>query len=159
MTHAALTPLAGPEFDNFLFASIGDIGNGPHLSTISALARLDVDPWAEAISLAQMPRERATERLTSLIASVPNSVPFGRSPEEIAARLVELLPGAKATRIDLPQAMRAVGPTRRSRLLAALGVLFLLLAGFAVSARHFPSGLQRGSDTPTATSEPKELAR
>ncbi len=29
MTHAALTPLLGREFDNFLFASIDDDRNGP----------------------------------------------------------------------------------------------------------------------------------
>ena len=40
MTHAALTPLLGREFDNFLFASIDDDRNGPLLSVVSALARL-----------------------------------------------------------------------------------------------------------------------
>ena len=48
MTHAALIPLLGREFDDFLFASIGDDRNGPSLSVFSALARLDVDPWKEA---------------------------------------------------------------------------------------------------------------
>ena len=72
MTHAALTPLLGREFDDFLFAPIGDDQNGPPLSVVSALARLDVDPWKEALSLARMPREEAKERLTAHIASLPN---------------------------------------------------------------------------------------
>jgi hypothetical protein len=63
MTHAALTPLLGREFDNFLFASIDDDRNGPLLSVVSALARLEVDPWIEAASLARMPREQAKRRL------------------------------------------------------------------------------------------------
>ncbi len=64
MTHAALTPLLGREFDNFLFAPIDDDQNGPPLSVVSALARLDVDPWNEAEGLARMPRDQAKERLT-----------------------------------------------------------------------------------------------
>ena len=51
MTRAALTPLLGLEFDPFLFAPIGDELDRPLLSVVSALARLDVDPWKEAASL------------------------------------------------------------------------------------------------------------
>jgi len=75
MTHSALTPLIGPEFDDFLFASIDDGQNGPLLSVVSAFARLDVDPWKEAVSLAGMPRLQATERLASLISSLPKGLP------------------------------------------------------------------------------------
>jgi hypothetical protein len=35
--------LLGPEFDDFLFATIGEQGNGMLLSVASALARLDAD--------------------------------------------------------------------------------------------------------------------
>jgi hypothetical protein len=57
MTHAALTSLLGREFDDFLFAPVGEDRNGTLLSVISALTRLDVDPWQEAVSLAHMPKE------------------------------------------------------------------------------------------------------
>ena len=77
MTHAALTPLLGREFDNFLFASIGDDRDGPVLSVVSVLARLDVDPWKEAIDLARMPKPLATDRLASLIASLPKGSTAG----------------------------------------------------------------------------------
>jgi hypothetical protein len=42
MIHAALSPLIGSEFDEFLGASIGEDRNGTGLSVLSALARLDV---------------------------------------------------------------------------------------------------------------------
>ena len=54
MTHAALTPLLGRK----LFAPLGDDQNGAPLSAVSALSRLDVDPWKEAASLARMPKEQ-----------------------------------------------------------------------------------------------------
>ena len=77
MTHAALTPLLGRAFDPFLFASIDDETDGPLLSVVSALARLDVDPWQEAASLARMPKEKAKQRLTSLLASLPPGATSG----------------------------------------------------------------------------------
>jgi hypothetical protein len=39
--HAALSPLIGPEFDDFLGASIGEDRNGTGLSVLSALGRIE----------------------------------------------------------------------------------------------------------------------
>ena len=35
----------GCQFDQFLYASGGDDANGMPLTVLSALARMDVDPW------------------------------------------------------------------------------------------------------------------
>lgn len=67
----SLSPL-GPEFDDFLFAPIGEDKNGLMLSVLSLLVRLDVDPSQEANILAELPGETATQRLASLIASLPD---------------------------------------------------------------------------------------
>lgn len=64
MEHSASMPQLGSEFDAFLFAPVGDDENGMALSVLSALARLSVDPWLEAASLAQLPEHSAIERLT-----------------------------------------------------------------------------------------------
>jgi hypothetical protein len=53
----------GSEFDNFLLAPIGDDNNGMLLSVLSALARLDVDPWEEAAVLARLPGDVATRAI------------------------------------------------------------------------------------------------
>lgn len=90
MVHSAMTALLGPEFDAFLFASVDTEGNGGSLSVLSALARSDVDPWQEAAELARMPREAANQRLTSLIAALPDVA--ASAPATIADRLVKLLP-------------------------------------------------------------------
>src|SRR5476649_2153713 len=92
MTRSASTSPSRSEFDDFLFAPIGDERNGMLLSVISALARLDLDPWLEAASLARMPKETATERMTSLISALPDRTSAHPDPEAIAARLVALLP-------------------------------------------------------------------
>jgi len=48
----SISPL-GSEFGIFLFAPIGKDRDGMLLSVVSALARLDVDPWQEADELAE----------------------------------------------------------------------------------------------------------
>ena len=66
-----VAPAASPffrdlSFDPFLFAAVGEQRNGTLLSVLSALARLDLDPWFEAASLSRLPATPATERLTLL---------------------------------------------------------------------------------------------
>jgi hypothetical protein len=80
------------EFDAFLFAPIGEAKNGMLLSVVSALARLDRDPWREAAELTRMPKETAKRRLTSLIEALPNRPWTGPEPGTISACLIALLP-------------------------------------------------------------------
>ena len=63
------------------------------LSVLSALARLDLDPWREAASLSRLPAAAATERLSSLLSSLPSSQLTAPAPAAIT-RLVGLLPKA-----------------------------------------------------------------
>ena len=132
MTHAAITPLLGREFDPFLFATIGDERDGPLLSVVSALARLEVDPWKEAASLARMPRDQAKQRLTSLIASLPKGATTSLSPEIIAARLIALLPQAGSVNTATSATLRQVTPIPYSRLFVGLGAFALLLAAYFI---------------------------
>jgi hypothetical protein len=78
-------------FDPFLFSTIGEERNGMSLSVLSALARLELDPWDEAASLSGMPARAATERLTSLLCSLPSSHMEAPTSATVA-RLVGLLP-------------------------------------------------------------------
>ena len=67
------SPFALPhsQFNEFLFALIGMERNGMPLSVISALARLEVDPWQEAARLADLPKELAATALDGLIRRLP----------------------------------------------------------------------------------------
>ena len=144
MTRTALTPLLGREFDDFLYASIGEDRNGTELSVLSALARLDVDPWQETASLARMPRERATERMTAVIAAVRKDLATGLAAEAIAARLIALLPQAASLSFTAaPATLLKTGSLRSWRFSVPLLVLVVLLAIYVVFAAHpsFGSGL------------------
>ena len=80
-------------FNDFLFATVCEERNEMPLSVISALARLDLDPWAEAAALARMPPDDAAKRLSSQLAGVATTTELDGSTT--AARLVALLPAAE----------------------------------------------------------------
>lgn len=92
MTHSTLGLPLGREFDNFLFAVVGEGKNGGLVSVLSALARLDLDPWKEAKKLAELPRDTATSELVSFIAAQSTGSLICPEPEITAYRLVALLP-------------------------------------------------------------------
>jgi hypothetical protein len=85
-------PLAGSEFNDFLFAPIGEDGNGMLVSVLSGLARSDVDPWQEAAKLTQLPGEAATRELAALIGALPDRNASYPDPRAIATHLIALLP-------------------------------------------------------------------
>lgn len=82
----------GSEFNDFLFAPIGEDKNGMLVSVLSGLARSDVDPWQEAAKLAQLPGETATKELAELIGALPDRAAAYPDPRTIATRLIALLP-------------------------------------------------------------------
>jgi hypothetical protein len=91
MTGSGSISVVGSEFNVFLFARVCEDRNDTPLSVLSALARLNLDPWQEAAELAQLPRESATQRLASSIAALADG-PLPHLGHGIAARLIELLP-------------------------------------------------------------------
>jgi len=163
MTHAALSPLIGPEFDEFLGAPIGEDRNGTTLSVLSALARLDVDPWDEATSLARMPREAAAERLTALIDALPREPASAIPSQTSAADLVALLPKGKIPSIRRSDGLFAATGLRQAQILVALcAFATMMLIVFAISALFSPGpGAGANPSAPraadVATASPRKL--
>jgi hypothetical protein len=115
------------EFNGFLFASIGADATGTYLTVISALARLDLDPWTEAASLARMPGSLATQKLAELVSRFPEIPRVRVDSANIAARLTALLPASARSRIPVPGfAVQALPPA--ARILMAPRFLFLLMS-------------------------------
>jgi hypothetical protein len=152
MTHAALAPLIGPEFDQFLGASIGEDRNGTGLSVLSALARLDVDPWQEAASLARMSGEAATGRLTALIDALPYEPTSAVPSKAIAADLVALLPKTKKVNVSSPDNVLAVVGARQAQIRIALCALAVLIAAvvLTLSANRSLGGVSADPSAPAA---------
>ena len=130
VTAAASVSFFRPEFDDFLYAPIGaDRGEMP-LSVLSALSRLDVDPWREAAELSELPKGVAAQRLASLIARLPG----GRWPladaRAIADRLIQLLPhrGSSAPPATKPHGLHGMNVSTIVLICAALAIAGLIIA-------------------------------
>jgi hypothetical protein len=63
MTPAASASFVSAELSEFLYAPIGSENNGMTLSVLSALTRLNIDPWDEAAQLCELPKHAAATRL------------------------------------------------------------------------------------------------
>ena len=133
MSPAVSTFFASSEFNEFLYAPIGAERNEMPLSVLSALTRLNVDPWGEAAELSELPKDTATRRLTSLIARLPDGRWAQTDCRAIAVRLIELLPHRSSSKV--PSAGEGFGLPQMSRpgvqillICAALGVAALLIA-------------------------------
>ena len=106
------------------------------LSVLSALARLDLDPWLEAANLARMPKETATERMIALIAALPDTFSGQQESAMVAARLITLLPRRKSngpSRVMAPGGAAAVNSRT---------IFFVILMAFLLAAQLFMAGRQ-----------------
>jgi hypothetical protein len=127
MKNSATVLSARSEFDAFLFAHIGEEKNGMLLSVLSALARLDLDPWREAAELARMPQQTARQRLTSLIEALPNQPPTRPEPETVSTRLIALLPPAAGPSVASSNKLPGGVSTLNSR-----AVIYVILVNLLV---------------------------
>jgi hypothetical protein len=153
MTHAALSPLIGPEFDKFLGASICEDRNGTGLSVLSAFARLNVDPWQEASSLARMPSDGAAARLTELIEALPRAPTNAIPPRVIAGRLVVLLPKRKALPVRSLDSAFAARGSRETQVLMALSALVVMVLIICAISGHFSPGPGNDANPPPPRSD------
>src|SRR5689334_1145678 len=148
--------LLSSEFNAFLFAPIGEERNGMPLSVVSALIRLELDPWQEAARLAALPAPLAAAALAPLIARLPDGQWGLTEAASIARHLVRLLPAHNAapqTDVAPPDPWQAL--TRRVR----LWLFALALGGLFVSywANHGSQGVgEPAADAPAAVSSPAD---
>ncbi len=99
------------------------------LTVVSALGRLDLDPWTEADRFAEMPRTAAAQMLAPMIAGMPEGLWAPAEAQVIATRLVNLLPRHKDAGAPDP-----AGAGARKPVPVALWLVFaVLLAAVLVS--------------------------
>jgi hypothetical protein len=106
------------QFDCFLFAPVCEDPNGLQLSVLSALARINRDPWKEAARLPAMPKAKAE---MSLVSSLNLAAANGWDPARanmISAHLVSLLPRPNAAATATPD----TGKAHARRMIFLLGV-------------------------------------
>lgn len=98
------------------------------LSVLSALTRLDVDPWQEAAELARLPGDKATQRLALLIKELPDRPSARRDLGAIAARLAALLPRRETASIPARAASLGLGAAATKSPIGIRVIFFVILA-------------------------------
>jgi hypothetical protein len=111
------------QYNDFLFALIGEEKNETPLSVLSALTRLDMDPWQEAARLTQLPKEKAITDINCALGALPGGRWTAPEANKIAARLVELLPSRSNDASSLAE--ERIG----RRIAIALTLMWILFAG------------------------------
>lgn len=114
------------EFNDFLFALVGEEKSGMQLTVLSALARLGLDPWREAARLSGLTKEAATSALTAAISVLPEGDWRKSNSRSIAVRLVDRLPKHVSPSAKSPQGNRIGGQKPKSE--AQKRLLWVVLA-------------------------------
>jgi hypothetical protein len=127
-------------FNDFLYATVAEDSQGMPLTVLSALARVGVDPWQEAATLAGLPEESAIQRLTTLIAELPGGTPSHPGPTTNIAALIAFLPQRPGCTIASRQRLFDVGVRSRSLAIAYVLFMILMLGTQWIAASHATVG-------------------
>ena len=138
-------------YEDFLFAPIWDEPGGMRLSVISALARMNVDPWEEAARLATLSTRDAQETLISTLQCFPGNRQQSAETAILAARLVALLP-----KVERPATYEATTSawSRPQRTNLWLAWLCFWIAMSLLSPHQHATTTSAGESTSTANVTP-----
>ncbi|MBW4985943.1 hypothetical protein KZZ07_25730 [Mameliella sp. CS4] len=117
-----------PEFERFLYASVGEDRNGYVVTVLSTLARLGLDPWKEAAELVALGRDGGRARLGTLLARFRDVPTLASDNGRVARDLTLLLPVGQAS-LGLKRAVSTVGNGRLGTgraIWAILAIVFVL---------------------------------
>jgi hypothetical protein len=118
----------GPEFQPFLQSNLWEEKNEMRLTMLSALARLDIDPWQEAAELAALPKVWAEERLAERLGRLPGAPAAYLEVDAFCGRSVNLLPQRPRPAVGAP-----VAPAQtKARLLGLASVYVFIAASIAI---------------------------
>ena len=91
MENRTVTAVPSSRYDGFLFAVICEELNGTQLTVLSALTRVDIDPWHEAARLSAMTEPIAKSRLIALLNQASGKSWSSTKIAAIAAQLIARL--------------------------------------------------------------------
>ena len=129
-------------YNDFLFTPICEQENGMQLSVLSALARMNFDPWKEAARLATMSPGEAEWALVATLSKVPGRTWSLSEAEDIAKRLVQRLPQTTSATSKVGTEAKWAGSRQISYWLMWLGFIIAMLI---VQPRHQPTTTSQGT--------------
>lgn len=121
-----------PEFERFLYASVGEDRNGFAVTVLSTLARLGLDPWNETAELVALGHDAARARLGELLARSRDVPALASDHVPVARSLSQLLPkGQSSGNLKRAAATVADGrPGKSGTIWLVLALIFMLFQIF-----------------------------
>ncbi|MBD3624855.1 MAG: hypothetical protein HUJ24_05645, partial [Rhodobacteraceae bacterium] len=121
-----------PEFERFLYASVGEDRNGYVVTVLSTLARLGLDPWKETAELVTLGRDASRARLGTLLARFRDVPALASDHGKVARDLSQLLPeGQTSGRLKRATSTFADGrPGTSGAIWPVFAIIFLLFQMF-----------------------------
>jgi hypothetical protein len=146
----------GSEFDNFLFARIGEDQNGLTLSVVSLLARMNLDPWEQAGILATLPAQAAAKCLSRSLDSLTDPLLRQAIGETTVQRLLALLPRRMPAAVSEPLASLSamVSPQPGARIRVIISIVFIAATIILVGVQMFATRRFAPSQPGIATAPP-----
>lgn len=120
-----------PEFERFLYASVGEDRNGSVVTVLSTLARLGLDPWNETAELVTLGRDAARSRLDTLLARFRDVPALASDHGRVAQDLSQLLPESQ-TPVGLKRTASTVAEGRPGTIGAIWAVLTIIFVLFQI---------------------------
>jgi hypothetical protein len=149
---------SGAEFDDFLYAPIVEESNGTVLTVLSALARVNLNPWEEAARLALLPCETATTALGKLILALPNGLPQGLDARALARQLIGRLPRHAAARAVVTAPVSIGGFAIDPRVVSILVLIYFALSLAFLGAHWLEGSADASAMKSTAAAPPQAPA-
>jgi hypothetical protein len=145
------------EFNDFLYATVGEDKNGMALTVLSALARQNVDPWEEAAGLSRLPGETAVGNFVAMLDGLPGFASLS-DRTRVAQRLIPLLPHPP-TSGDTQVDSRSPHATNFFVILTYLAIMLLgqwVMSGFFETAHDAGTpAMSTAGPAPTTSAMPK----
>jgi len=141
-------------YNDFLFAPISDEPGGTRLSVLSALARINVDPWEEAARLATLSKPDAERTLVSTLNLFPDQRQMPAETEILAARLIALLP--KTDEATSAKVATSVEDYTQRIMRWIVGLCFVIAIWFLPPLHHLTTTSARDSASTSNTSPSTE---
>ncbi|OOY16183.1 hypothetical protein [Thioclava sp. DLFJ4-1] len=130
MSAAGILNPHDPAMERFLYASVGEDRNGSIVTVLSALARLDLDPWEVTAELVSSGREAAVSRLSTLLSRCRDVPALATENGEVARTLAPLLPDPAPAAVSFSDAMSKGIVFSPGTILAAAVVIGILIQVF-----------------------------
>jgi hypothetical protein len=144
------------QYDDFLFAALCYSPGGGSVTVLSALARMNIDPWEEAARLSKLARPDAVQSLALTLNGTSEYPQESLETQSIATRLVSLLPETPSASMMAPHDVNKNRIVRTDFWLVWLCIQILLFTLVSFRGHSMVQGPSDAASSSGASESPRD---